>query len=282
MISNKILPCYWYEKEALDAMKFYSNLFPNSTYKEVNGFLSLASIDGCQLWGINGGPMYRPNPTLSLYTICTSREEIDIVYEKILEAGGKVLMHLDKYDWSDRYAWIEDKWGVSWQLTLQDIDHTGQRITPALMYVGDQFGKAEEAIHFLVDAFPSSKIHFLQRYEDEAQSGKIAHGQFDLFGQRFIGQESGFMQSFSFTEGGSLVILCNNQSEIDRYWNTLTEKGEIGHCGWCKDQYGFSWQVIPENLHELMADPVKSQKVAACFRTMKKMDYEKILTTANS
>jgi predicted 3-demethylubiquinone-9 3-methyltransferase (glyoxalase superfamily) len=62
----------------------------------------------------------------------------------------------------------------------------------------------------------------------------------------------------------------------------LTKEGQEGHCGWCKDQFGFSWQVIPENLHELMADPVKSSKVAACFRTMKKMDYNQILSAANS
>jgi predicted 3-demethylubiquinone-9 3-methyltransferase (glyoxalase superfamily) len=109
------------------------------------------------------------------------------------------------------------------------------------------------------------------------QAGKIAHAKFNLLGQEFILMDSGLFHDHTFTEGISLVIECQDQDEIDHYWNELSRGGSEGKCGWLKDTFGLSWQVVPAILPELMSDPEKAEGVMRAFRQMTKFEINKLL-----
>jgi predicted 3-demethylubiquinone-9 3-methyltransferase (glyoxalase superfamily) len=183
-------------------------------------------------------------------------------------------MPLNKYTWSEKYGWIEDKYGISWQLTLGKVSDLGQKITPALMFIGEQFVRAEEAINFYSGIFPDSSTNLMSRYDanDELQAGKINHTQFTLAGQKYVAMDSGMRHEFNFNEGISFVVTCDNQEEIDHYWNALTKDGQERMCGWLIDKFGLSWQIVPSILSKLMQDSAKAQKVQEVFLKMRKFD----------
>ncbi|HMT29251.1 MAG TPA: VOC family protein [Bacteroidia bacterium] len=126
-------------------------------------------------------------------------------------------------------------------------------------------GKAKEAAEYYCSVFKNSKII--------SENPLVVI--FELNGRKFMGLNGGPM--FKFTEAVSFVIDCNDQEEIDYYWNKLTEGGEESMCGWLKDKYGLSWQVVPKILGELMGDPVKGQRVMQAFLKMKKFDIQTLL-----
>lgn len=124
-------------------------------------------------------------------------------------------------------------------------------------------GQARAAADLYCSIFPNSKI-----IQD---SGMVVN--FELNGQLFMGLNGG--SNFKFNEAVSFVITCKDQQEVDHYWNKLTaDGGKEGNCGWCKDKFGVSWQVVPSVLNELMSDPAKGQRVVQAFLKMKKFDIE--------
>lgn len=142
--------------------------------------------------------------------------------------------------------------------------------------------KAEEAVNLYVSVFKNSKIENISRYGKEGfeihhqPEGTVLTIDFVINGQKFVALNGGPM--FQFTEAISFQIFCDTQQEIDFYWTKLTEDGgEESHCGWCKDKYGVSWQIIPAILPELMKDPLRSGRVTNAFLQMRKFDIEKIL-----
>jgi predicted 3-demethylubiquinone-9 3-methyltransferase (glyoxalase superfamily) len=277
-MNNDMFPCIWFNNQAVEAAKFYADVFKDVALLNQNPVVTKISIGGCPLMLLNGGPHFKPNPTISFYVVFEEETELDHAWEH-LSANGKVMMPVDKYDWSDKYAWVEDQYGVSWQITLGKISDMGQKLTPALMYVGDQFGNAETAINQYISIFKDSQIIMLARYDeaDELQGGKIKHGQFNLSGQRFIAMDSGLMHGIEFSEGISLVVICRNQEEVDHFWSKLTEGGHESRCGWLKDKYGVSWQVVPGVLDQLMSDPERAGRVTEAFMKMKKFDIAALL-----
>ncbi len=152
------------------------------------------------------------------------------------------------------------------------------KITPHLWF--DR--QAEEAVAFYTSIFPNSRTGTVVRYTDEVAEvagmpvGTILNVDFELDGQQFIALNGGAM--FQFTEAISLMIMCKDQAEIDHYWNGLSEGGEIQMCGWLKDKYGLSWQVVPEKLGAMIhdPDPDKSRRVMAKVMEMKKFDIAEL------
>jgi predicted 3-demethylubiquinone-9 3-methyltransferase (glyoxalase superfamily) len=140
--------------------------------------------------------------------------------------------------------------------------------------------QAEDAARFYTSLFKNSKIENISRYGKEGfefhgqKEGTVMTVNFSINGQSFTALNGGPV--FKFDEAVSLQIFCDTQEEIDYYWNKLTEGGEESQCGWLKDKFGFSWQVIPSILPELMSDPEKSGRVTAAFLKMKKFDIEKL------
>ena len=149
-----------------------------------------------------------------------------------------------------------------------------QKITPFLWF-NDQ---ADDAARFYTSIFKNSKILAETRYTEGGMrpKGTIMTVEFELDGQRFTALNGG--PQFRFTEAVSFVVKCKNQEEIDYFWEKLSEGGSDEQCGWLKDKFGLSWQIVPENIAELMiqSDPEKSKRVMNALMQMKKLDIQKL------
>lgn len=154
------------------------------------------------------------------------------------------------------------------------------KITPFLWFDN----KAEEAVNFYMSLFKNSKLVSITRYGDEipGMKGKVLTAVFQLDGQEFMALDGGPM--FKFTEAVSMYVDCENQEEVDRLWNKLiADGGEESMCGWLKDKYGLSWQIIPKALGEMMSDkdPAKAGRVMQAMLKMKKIDVKKLKEAYN-
>src|SRR4051794_25254495 len=288
---QKITPFLWFDNEAEEAVTFYTAVFKNSKigrmarYDEAGakasgrpaGSVMTANfqIDGQKVVALKRGPVFKINPSISFFANSKIESEVVELYEK-LSAGGTVLMPLDKYPFSDKYAWIQDKYGVSWQLILS-MGEIKQRIVPSMMFVGKVAGKAEEAINFYTSIFKNSKIGNIFRYganQEPDKEGTVMFADFSLDGEWFAAMDSGREHNFTFNEAISFVVNCENQEEVDYYWNKLTKGGQESVCGWLKDKFGLSWQVVPKVLSKFLSDPdpQKSQKVMQAMLQMKKIE----------
>lgn len=278
-MENKLYPCLWFDGTAKQAADLYSTAFANTKTIADNGMVVMLQIDGCNIMGLNGGPMFKPNASISLFAVFDNEAAVDAAWS-VLSQGGAALMPLNKYPWSDKYGWVQDKFGISWQLMLTKPGIMTQAITPAFMFTQAVAGKAEEAMQFYTSLFPNSSIQDISRYEkgEGDVEGTVKHGRFLLEGQQFVAMDSSMPHAFTFGEGVSVVVNCDTQEEIDHYWNNLTANGgEESMCGWLKDKYGVSWQIVPAVLGSLMSDPQKGNRVMQALMKMKKLEIEKLV-----
>lgn len=154
------------------------------------------------------------------------------------------------------------------------------KITPFLWFEN----KAEEAANSYVSIFPNSKIGATARYSDEGANasgmpkGSVMTIAFELDGQKFTALNGG--PHFKFTEAISFMVNCETQAEVDHYWNKLSEGGQPHRCGWLKDKYGLSWQIVPTALPKLMSDPAKAPRVMKALLQMDKLDIAKLEAAA--
>jgi len=157
-----------------------------------------------------------------------------------------------------------------------------QKITPFLWF-DDQ---AEEAVKFYTSIFKNSKIGKIARYDEAGEKasgrpkGSVMTVEFQLEGQEFVALNGG--PHFQFTEAVSFVVNCQTQEEVDYYWEKLSEEGKEVQCGWLKDKYGLSWQIVPTILGELLSDKdaAKSQRVMQAMLKMVKLDIDKLKAAA--
>jgi predicted 3-demethylubiquinone-9 3-methyltransferase (glyoxalase superfamily) len=275
MISNPIFPCLWFDNQAKEAADFYCNAFSNSSITSENPMVVIFELEGKKFMGLNGGPIFKINPSISMLVTYSTNAEIETLWKK-LSAGGSALMPLDKYAWSELYGWVKDKYGMTWQLMKGDLPAGAPKITPSFLFANEQYGRAEEAIQFYTSIFPHSSIQNLQHYQagEQQEEGKLMFGQFSLNQNMFSAMDGPGDHQFKFNEALSLVVNCETQDDIDFYWNKLTEGGEESMCGWLKDKFGVSWQIVPVILSKLMSDPEKSPRVIKAFMQMKKFDIE--------
>ena len=292
---QKIVPHLWFDKEAKEAAEFYATVFPNSRVKSVQtlrntpgGDTEIVSFDvlGYSFMAISAGPLFKFNPSISfMINFDPSQDKdaktrIDEVWEK-LSQGGNVLMPIQQYPFSERYGWVADKYGVSWQLILTNPEgEVRPPLIPSLMFVGKVCGKAEEATDFYISTFKNSKRGQLVRYGKENapdKEGTVMFTDFTLEGQWFVAMDSAHEHKFTFNEAISLMVNCDDQKEIDYYWGTLSAVREAEQCGWLKDKYGVSWQVSPKVLAELMkGDQAQVDRVTQAFLEMKKFDIAEL------
>lgn len=278
MKSNMIYPCLWFDGKAKEAADFYCSVFDNSVITEENQMAVVFESSGQKFMCLNGGPEFTFNPSISFYILCETEQEIDRIWKKLIE-GGSELMPLDKYTWSKKYVWLQDKFGVNWQLSFGGMEQIRQKISPVIMFTEKQCGKAEEAIHFYTSVFKGSYIVGIVKYskDDNDVEGTVKHAEFTLGSHAFMAMDSSLMHQFSFNEAVSFVVDCETQNEIDYYWDKLTKGGEEVQCGWLKDKFGVSWQIVPTVLASLMNDPSRSERVVSAFLKMKKFEIEKLL-----
>ena len=293
---QKITPHLWFDKEAKEAAEFYTSLFTNSKVTSTTTITGTPSGDtdivtfelrGQPFMAISAGPLFKFNPSVSfIVNFDPSREKdakenIDVVWEKLLQ-GGTVLMPLQEYPFSKRYGWLQDKYGLSWQLILTDPEGEERpEIVPSLLFVGDKCGKAEEAINFYLSIFKDSKMGALLRYGKGAEpdkEGTVMFADFKLLDLWFAALDSAREHNFSFNEAISFMVYCDTQEEIDYYWEKLSAVPEAEQCGWLKDKYGVSWQIIPTVMDEMMGsgDEQKIARVTEAFLKMKKFDIAQL------
>ena len=281
---QRITPYLWFDKEAGEAAKFYVSVFKDGKIRNVtkmegtpSGTVEIVEmeISGLAFRLMSAGPYFTFNPSISFLVACDSREEVDSLW-KALSEKGKALMELGDYPFSERYGWIQDRYGVSWQLMFMGGKKYEQKITTTLMFVGDNCGKAEKAIAYYVSMFENSKIGDIMRYgegEEPDANGTVKHAEFTIAGQAFAAMDSAYAHDFAFSEAISLEVGCRNQEEIDRFWK-LSADPSAEQCGWLKDKYGLSWQIVPTVLGEMLADKDagKVARVTEAFLAMKKFD----------
>ena len=297
---QKIIPSLRFDKQCEEAMNFYVSAFSGlSGEKKESKIISVKryeegmetpgieemvgkvltgifDLEGYRFMALDGGPIFQFNPSVSfILNFDPSRDKkaknnLDTLWKKFTP-GGKVLMELQKYPFSEHYGWIQDKYGISWQLFLSDPDgEPSPFIVPSLMFTGDVTGKAEEAINFYLSVFKNSKRGILERYPagmEPDKEGTVMYFDFMIGDQWFAAMDSARMHGFSFNEAISLFVNCTDQKEVDKYWDKLSHVPESEVCGWLKDKYGVSWQIVPEKLGDLLSDHDK-EKVHRVLNTM--------------
>ncbi|HEX2683195.1 MAG TPA: VOC family protein, partial [Ferruginibacter sp.] len=267
-MNNNIHPCLWYDGKAKEAAEFYCSIFPNSKITTDTPMVVNFEINGKKLMGLNGGPMFKFNPSISMFVTGKTEAEVNDIYDKLI-AGGEALMAIGKYDWSERYGWVKDKYGLTWQVMLGNE----AKLTPSLLFTGNRFGQAEAAIKLYTSLFDDAGIDVIQYYPAETPfGGKVLFSEFKLDNYNVIAMDGPGEHKYSFNEAVSLVVECKDQEEIDFFWNKLTEGGEESQCGWLKDAFGISWQIIPASLGKIMTDPERGGRAMQALMKMKKLD----------
>ena len=267
-----ITPAIWCDGTADEAAQFYADVFRDTSIAEqAPGIAATVSIHGFRLSLINGGNQYAPNPSISCILNFDpllfggeeqARDYLDELYER-LSTGG-VLMELGEYPFSPRYAWVRDRFGMTWQLMLTDPDGDPRPfVIPSFMFGGTNHAHAEEAKDAWIALFDNARRGALYRYEEGGplDAGTVMFTDFTLRGTWMAATDSGTFHDFTFTPGVSMIVSCRDQEEIDRYWAGLSAVPEAERCGWCVDRWGVSWQVVPHNIAELMADAATRDKI---------------------
>ncbi|MCE8429120.1 MAG: VOC family protein [Candidatus Methanoperedens sp.] len=292
-IKQKITPFLWFDHQAEEAAKFYTSVFKNSRFVNITRYGEAGpeatgrtegtimtiefEIEGQKFIAINGGPLFKFTPSVSFLVACDTKEEVDAIWVKLSE-GGTALMELGEYPFSEKYGWTQDRYGLSWQVMFMGDRKIKQKITPTLMFVGKQCGKAEVAINFYTLVFKNAEIGDILRYgkgEEPDKEGTVKHAAFTLENQEFAAMDSARNHNFTFNEAISFMVECGTQEEIDYYWEKLTaDGGQESVCGWLKDQFGVSWQVAPTILGDMLRDQNKEkvERVTNAFLKMKKFD----------
>ena len=271
-MDQHITPAIRCNGNAEEAARFYADVFrEGSVVEQVPGYAATVSAHGFRLSLISGGDQDTPNPSISCILNFDpllfggedqARTYLDELYER-LSTGG-VLMELGEYPFSPRYAWVRDRFGMTWQLMLTDpAGEPRPFILPAFMFGGTNHANAEEATEAWIALFDDARRGALRRYAEGGpmEAGTVMFTDFTLRGTWMAAMDSGAFHDFTFTPGVSMIVSCRDQEEIDHYWAGLSAVPEAEHCGWCVDRWGVSWQVLPHNIAELMADACTREKL---------------------
>ena len=300
---TRIVPNVWITRVAEEAGRFYARALPHTTATVESRYPSEGLLDfqepfagepltvaldvaGTRLVLINAGDEFRPTPAISFMLnfdpardatpdegerpdpealaqeTAATRASLDATWAALAD-GGQVRMELGEYPFAGRYGWVEDRYGVNWQLML--TDPTGDPrpfLVPALMFGGAVQDRASEAMDLYVSLFADtpggSALGNRVPYgvpTGPASAQALEFGEFRIGDQWFMATDFGADHAFAFTPGISLEVGCPDQVEIDRLWGALSHVPEAEQCGWLADRFGVSWQVVPENMGELMARP---------------------------
>ena len=290
---QKIVPHLWYDDDAETAVGRYVDLVPGSAIgaivrypeagHEIHGRVpgSVMTVDfrlgDTKLVALNGGPMFTFTPAGSLFVTLEHAADVDRLWEGLID-GGTALMPLDRYDWSARYGWVADRWGLNWQVALGRHADVGRTVTPSLLFGGDAAGQAEAAIDHYVAAL-GAEVEGIHRYDGGGKdaAGTVMHAQFRVDGQAVMAMDSAEADA-AFNEAVSLMVSCEDQAEIDRLWSALSAVPAAEACGWVKDRFGVSWQIVPRALWGMMAsgDTPARERMFAAVWGMNKLDLAAI------
>lgn len=293
---QKIVPCLWFDHNAVEAVAFYTSVFPDARVTATHHYPSEGlpdfqqefagkeltiefEISDFRFVAVNAGPEFTINPSVSFMLNfdpgrdAAARDELDLLWEALSE-GGETIMPLGRYPFSERYGWVRDRFGVSWQVILSNPEGDPRPfVIPNLSFGDGVQNRAAEALEYYGHVFGGSQVGTIARYPEQtgpARAGDVMFSDIRLLGQWFALMDSGQQLDFTFNCGVSLMLECGGQPEIDRYWAQLSAVPEAEQCGWCADRFGVSWQVVPVNLGDLMQAPGSYQKLLE----MKKIEVD--------
>lgn len=289
---QKIVPHLWFDTEAKEAAQFYCSVFPESRVTNLTVLhhdppLCDTDVVSFTLWNhdfiaISAGPLFKFNPSVSFIVnfdpsrMKDAQGALDVAWAK-LAAGGTVRMPLGPYPFSKRYGWVQDRYGLSWQLILSNpAGEPRPEIVPALMFTGKNCGQAEAAIRFYGSVFKNARQGNLVRHPkgmEPEREGTVMFADFMLENQWFAAMDSAQEHDFTFNGAVSFMVNCVTQEEINDYWGRLSSVPEAEQCGWLKDRYGLSWQITPTRLMEMISQgsPDQVRRVTQTFLPMKKL-----------
>ncbi len=278
---QKIVPSIWFDHNAAEAAKFYTSVFPNARVTRVQHYpkhglpdsqkehagkeLTVEfELNGHRFIGINAGPEFPVTPALSFMVNFdpslddAARSHLEELWNALADSG-QVMMPLGQYPFSPYYGWVQDRYGVGWQLILTDpAGELRPFIVPSLMFGAAAQNRAAEAVDFYASVFPDVVVGTVATYPEPTgpvTTESVMFGEFELFDQWFAVMDSGVEQPETFGPGVSLMIECADQAEIDRYWTALSAVPEAEQCGWLTDRFGVSWQVVPVDMAAYTATP---------------------------
>jgi predicted 3-demethylubiquinone-9 3-methyltransferase (glyoxalase superfamily) len=298
---QKIVPHLWFDREAKEAADFYCRVFPGSAIEATTTLRDTPvgdcdvvafTLAGQRFMAISAGPLFRFSPAISFMLNydpsrdARAEENLNAAWDQ-LSQGGKVLMPLDKYPFSERYGWLEDRYGLSWQLIL--TDPTGDPrpfIMPSMLFVGEVCGRAEAAGDLYLSIFANSKRGVTARYPggmEPDREGTLMFSDFMLENQWFVAMDSAHRHEFAFNEAISFMVYCETQEEIDYFWEKLSAVPAAEQCGWLKDSFGVSWQVVPAVMDQMLfgQDAGRLARVVQALLGMKKFDLAALQTASD-
>ncbi|WP_336251005.1 VOC family protein [Stomatohabitans albus] len=297
---QRILPCFWFDFNADEAAAFYQQVIPRTssiatlTYptaglpvfqKDFAGQTLAIELDtdGYEwtLW--NAGDAFSPNPSFSLIlnfdsqTNSKAEHELRTTWDH-LRTNGRIHMPLGEYAFASLYGWVEDRYGVNWQLLLTDTSETEyEPVIPCFLFSGDAQNKTTQAIDLYTDVFEPSSLDYVEHYTertDLVDETAVMNARFRLNNQSFSAMDAWAGAVFSFSPGASLLVKCATQEDIDRLWDSLSADPRAEQSGWCRDEFGFSWQIVPDCFSSLVQQP----DTYAAMVKMKKIELAHLCT----
>ena len=289
-----IVPCLWFDDVAEEAANFYTRLLPDGRVTAVSHYPESADnpagkprgsvltvefeVAGQTFTALDGGPDFTINPSISFFVHVDTAGDAERLFAAFAD-GGQTLMALGEYPWSEKYGWVKDRYGGSWQVIPGPRPAAGSTIAPCLMFTGPRQGRAEEAMRAYAGIFPGARVDHVERYAaGEGPEGTVKHGRMVIGDQDLVAMDSHIDNRFTFNEAVSLQVLCRDQAEVDRYWAALSRDGEPGPCGWLKDRFGVSWQIVPRVVTGLLTskDAVARDRAFDAIMHMNKLDIATI------
>jgi predicted 3-demethylubiquinone-9 3-methyltransferase (glyoxalase superfamily) len=299
-LAQPITPHLWFDTQAEEAATFYCSVFPDAGIDAAVRLRGTPSGDcdvlqfhlcGQPFMAISAGPHFTFNPSISFFVNfdpsrdAHAREHLDALWDALVD-GGQALMPLDEYPFSKRFGWVQDRYGLSWQLILSRPEGDPRpMIVPSLLFTGAVCGRAKEAGTFYRSVFDDSREGTFVPYPAGAEldrEGTVMFSDFRLGDTWFAAMDSAYPHGFGFNEAISFLVPCRDQAEIDRYWAALSSVPEAERCGWCKDRFGVSWQISPIAMHDILAsgDQAAIERVTRAFMPMRKLDLARLEAAA--
>lgn len=285
---KKIITHLWFDRQAKEAAELYTSLFESS--KIMHSFvlentpsgdaeMVTFQLAGQEFQSISGGPTFKFNPSFSLMVKCATEEEVRKLWQ-VLKTEGRELMPLGEYPFSKLYAWVEDRYGLSWQLMFTAEEKITQKISTTLLFSNGVTGMTEDAVAFYQTVFEHSAIKYTSYFEEGQMpnpKAKVGYLDFQLEGTEFVAMDNGNEVDYHFNESVSFIVNCHGQQELDYYWEKLSYVKASEQCGWLKDKFGVSWQIVPSNMGELMGGtPEQQAKATEALLQMKKIDIAQL------
>ncbi|MGE5393887.1 MAG: VOC family protein [Candidatus Saccharibacteria bacterium] len=284
----------WLDTQAEEAANFYTGIFNDSKIESISYYgaegaaasgmaegtvMSVGfTLEGQDFAALNGGKQFELSPAISFFVNCEDEQEINSLWTKFSQKAT-IIRDLKNALSSDPFGSLKDQFGVTWQFS---IGTAMQKITPFLLFTGQQYGKAEEAINFYISLFDHSGLIHIEHHNsgEEEFEGTVKQARFSINEQEFIAADSNKGHEISFTPALSFVVKCETQEEIDYFWNNLTLGADetAQQCGWLIDRFGLSWQIVPWALEEMISDPdtVKTENVMRAMIPMKKLNLQEL------